>query len=91
MAKMIRKQVYIKPAHERLLKRRAREMGVTEAELIRQGIEQLARSHSPAPDPSAWAALRRYIDRRRRMKVPQTGRSWTRDELYEERFGRLTR
>jgi len=88
---MIRKQVYIKPVHERLLKRRARELGVTEAELIRQGIEQLARSSAPAADPSAWSALRRYIDGRRRMKVPQTGRSWTRDELYEERLGRFTR
>jgi len=94
IVKMIRKQVYIKPAHERTLKRRARELGVTEAELIRQGIEQLARSASApdvAPDPSAWIKARRWIERRRRMKVPQTGRTWTRDELYEERLARYSR
>jgi len=91
MAKMIRKQVYIKPTHERMLKRRARDLGITEAEVIRRGIEQLARSAPATPDPSAWPDLRRYIERRRRLKAPQTGRSWTRDELYEERLGRFTR
>ena len=94
MAKMIRKQVYIKPAHERMLKRRARELGVTEAEVIRRGIEELARSASAptfTPDPSAWIEARRWIERRRRMKVPQTGRTWTREELYEERLGRYSR
>jgi len=91
MAKMIRKQFYIKPAHERILKRRARELGVTEAELIRQSIEQVARSARPAPDPRVWRSIRRYIETHRMMKVPQTGRTWTRDELYEERIARLAR
>ena len=94
MAKVIRKHVYIKPVHERILKRRARDLGVTEAEVIRRGIEQLARSASAptvTPDPSAWIEARRLIERRRRMKVPQTGRKWTREELYEERLGRYSR
>lgn len=94
MAKMIRKQVYIQPAHERILKRRARALGVTEAELIRRGIEQLARSASAsavAPDPSAWIKARRWIERHRQMKVPQTGRTWTREDLYEERLARYSR
>lgn len=94
MAKMIRKQVYIRPDHERMLKRRARELGVTQAEVIRRGIEELARTASAPtfmPDPSAWIEARRWIERRRRMNVPQTGRTWTREELYEERLGRHSR
>jgi len=35
MTEMIRKQVYIEPRHDRLLKERARRYRVTEADLIR--------------------------------------------------------
>ncbi len=92
MPRMVRKQAYIEPRQEKLLKRRARELKVTEAELIRRGIDQLARfGVVRLPDPDAWAAERRYIMRNRRMKVPQTGRTWTRAELYEERLGRFSR
>lgn len=37
MGKMVRKQVYIEQRQEAILKRRAAQLGVTEAELIRQG------------------------------------------------------
>ena len=36
MSRMIRKQVYIEPEQEELLKRRAKELGISEAALIRQ-------------------------------------------------------
>ena len=36
---MIRKQVYIEPRHERMLKRRAKQRGVTEAEIIREALD----------------------------------------------------
>src|SRR5258707_12147176 len=38
---MIRKQVYIEPRHERMLKRRARQRGVTEAEIIREALDRV--------------------------------------------------
>jgi hypothetical protein len=91
MAKMIRKQVYIRATHDRLLKQRARALGVTEAELIRRGIDQLTHSTGSTPDPSAWDEARRWIERHRSRKVPQTGRTWRRDDLYEERVARLAR
>jgi hypothetical protein len=40
MAGMIRKQVYIEPRQERLLKERAKKYRVTEADLIRQAIDR---------------------------------------------------
>jgi antitoxin ParD1/3/4 len=40
MPTMIRKQVYIRPKQERLLKRLARKTGKTEAEIIRDAIDR---------------------------------------------------
>ena len=39
---MIRKQLYIGESHDRALKRRARELGVSEAELVRRLLDGLA-------------------------------------------------
>ena len=82
---MVRKQVYIDAQQERLLKRRAKELGVTEAELIRQGLDQsLTVTAAPRrPDPEAWQEFMRTVRRRMRIKVPQAPRTWTRDELYD--------
>jgi hypothetical protein len=38
---MIRKQVYIEPRQDRMLKRRARQRGVTEAEIIREALDRV--------------------------------------------------
>src|SRR3954453_21950447 len=38
---MIRKQVYIEPLHDRMLKQRARQRGVTEAEIIREALDRV--------------------------------------------------
>ena len=92
MSRMIRKQVYIEPRQEELLKRRSRELGISEAELIRRGIDQIA--HLPlvalTPSQQAWEEEKTFIQQRMRMNVPQTGRTWTRDELYDERLERFS-
>ncbi|TAK35416.1 MAG: hypothetical protein EPO21_06050 [Chloroflexota bacterium] len=88
---MVRKQVYIEPRQEELLKRRAKELGISEAELIRRGIDQIA--HMPSalpPSMQAWEEEKAFIRERMRMRVPQTGRTWTRDELYDERLERFS-
>ncbi len=92
MSRMVRKQVYIEPEQEELLKRRSRELGVSEAALIRRGIEQAARVPAArALDRRAWEEARRFILERLAISAPQTGRTWTRDELYEERLERFSR
>jgi len=84
VARMVRKQVYITPEQDRLLKRRAKALGVSEAELVRRGVELASRvSAGQHLDHKAWEELRRDMEKRSRMKVPQTGRRWTRDELYD--------
>ena len=92
MSTMVRKQVYVEPRQETLLKRRARELKVTQAELIRRGIDALDRGVPPSgAEPKAWEAAKAVIRRRMRRAAPQTGRRWTRKELYEERLERLAR
>ena len=67
MGRMVRKQVYIAPEHEALLKRRAAELGVSEAELIRRGIEAVARRPAPVQrDEQAWQEVMAYIQERAR-------------------------
>jgi hypothetical protein len=89
---MVRKQVYIEVGQEDILKRRAKEIGVSEAELIRRGIEQVGRVGVPLRrDPRAWEEAKRLIQQRMAIAAPQTGRGWTREELYEERLERFSR
>lgn len=90
MARMIRKQFYIEPHQDEQLKKRARELGITEAELVRQCIDQMCRAPMPMPrDPAAWQEARSFILQRMQLSAPQTGRAWRREELYDERLGRI--
>ncbi len=91
MSPMVRKQIYIEPRQEQLLKRRAKDLGITEAELIRRGLDQVVRVPSGwLPDLEAWEEEKAFIEQRKRLKVPQTGRTWTREELYDERLRRIS-
>lgn len=87
---MIRKQLYIDEEHERLLKERSRELGVSEAELVRRALDRLLRDDEPA---AASARRRRaaeqwYADRGRLRGRVQ---AWSREQLYEDRLGRYGR
>lgn len=93
MARMIRKQLYIEPWQEEMLKRRSREKGVTEAELIRQGIEYVLSNDNDREVArlEAWRKIHAFVDKLKSMDVPQKGRDWTREELYEEKLSRYLR
>ena len=82
--RMVRKQVYIREDQDARLKRASKELGVTESELIRRGVDATCSTVKGPRDPEAWAELMAFVKKRAEMKVPQTGRSWTRDELYED-------
>ena len=89
VARMIRKQVYIAPRQERLLKQLSENRGVPESVLIREGIERVAAGPSRiGPDRRAWERAMRFMRARGRLRVKQTSRGWTREEIYEERLGR---
>jgi len=92
MARMVRKQIYIEPEQDRLLKRRAKELGVTESNLIRQGIDQVDRANAAPPfDRAAWQEELTFIRERARIQELGQTRGWTREELYQERVERFSR
>lgn len=91
MGRMVRKQIYIKPEQEEALDSRSKELGISEAELIRQYIDDGTARPSAAEREKALQELLADMKERAKMRVPQTGRDWTRDELYEERFERYSR
>ncbi len=83
MARMVRKQMYISEAQDRMLKARARRLGVTESEVIRSGLDRMLRSElGEMRDPEAWARLVEFMEERQNMHVPPGSRTWTRDGLY---------
>jgi hypothetical protein len=84
MSRMVRKQVYIAAEQEAFLKLRAKELDVTEAELIRQGIEQLRRAPATSyRDDRAWQEELAFIQERAKMPEQGGERGWARDELYD--------
>jgi Ribbon-helix-helix domain len=93
MSRMIRKQVYIEPEQAELLKQRAKELGIREADLIRRCIDQLAQGSATLPlDSKAWQEEIAYIRERARLQEALgKQRGWTREELYEQRLQRFSR
>jgi len=81
---LIRKQVYIKAHQNALLKKKAGELGVTEAELIRRAIEaQLSAGMTMPENPAAWEREKQFIFSRLKQGKQDQGRRWRREELYE--------
>jgi hypothetical protein len=81
----IRKQVYLDPHQEKQLKSLSGQTGFSEAELIRQAIDQSLRGASVSPplDLSAWDAEKVFIGQCRDRVVLPGGRDWQRSDLYE--------
>jgi hypothetical protein len=88
---MIRKQVYIEPRHDRMLKRRASQLGVTEAELIREALDNVETRPVVVRQQTDAVAARRALAFMRSLPASHRGTSrstWTRESLYEDRIGR---
>jgi hypothetical protein len=91
MPEKVRRQIYNDKWQRAQLKRAAKAHGVSEAELIRQAIDQkLAGSGSRLPrDPEAWErAMGLMRSLQAQGPLPNGSRTWTREELYEERESR---
>ena len=83
MSKMIRKQVYIEPEQEALLKRLSKEQGLTEAELIRSGILRLSSRSNVIRDVTFWEKEKRFIRSLMKKGALKGKRRWKREDLYE--------
>lgn len=92
---VIRKQVYLTQAQNEALKRRARELGTSEAEVLRQIVDQLLSRDDEAARRTRVEAMREFLDLA--DKVVAEGRGlppgykFNREEVYRERMEKLTR
>ncbi len=92
MPRMIRKQIYIESRQDTTLKRQARILGITEAEIIRRAIDQqMTFSRLGARDPKAWEREKAFIAKRMAMTPVSEGRRWKREDVYEDRLSRYGR
>jgi hypothetical protein len=84
MTTKIRKQIYVDPLQNDLLKQSSQRLGVSEAEVIRQAIvAQTQRLSSLPRDLKAWEAEYRFIQRLIEQGSTSGQRAWKREELYE--------
>ncbi|MCI0416197.1 ribbon-helix-helix domain-containing protein [bacterium] len=84
MATKIRKQIYLESEQDRLLKHLSRKTGVSEAELIRNAIDQqMDIPNLGKGRHNIWKEEAGFI--RRLMRKPQVKgkRTWRRKDLYE--------
>jgi hypothetical protein len=94
---MVRKQLYIEEGQERAIKRRAKALGISEAEVVRAALDTaLAAETVPAQpplldedDPLEMVLSLAAEDARRGHRLPPGG--YKREELYAEREERLVK
>ena len=92
MPRMVRKQIYIESRQDNSLKKRAHDLGVTEAEVIRRAIDrQMTSVRFSIRDLKAWERERAFITNRMAKGQAPGGRRWKREDAYEERLIRYGR
>jgi len=84
MVVKIRKQIYIEPHQDALLKRLAGELKVTEAEIIRQAIDRYTRfTRFSKQDLSIWEREKSFITHLIQQGPVPGKRIWKRESLHE--------
>ncbi len=84
MSMMINKQIYIVPDQNERLKCMSAGLGITEAELIRQAIDNhLQTLRAPRRNLKAWEAERVFIQKLMEQAAVPHDRTWNREELHE--------
>jgi hypothetical protein len=88
---VIRKQLYIEASQDRALKRRARALGISEAELVRRALDQVL--DDTRARPRRLDALEQFLQRAQALvaRGHRSSRRTCREEIYEEREARLVR
>ncbi len=89
MSLMKRKQIYLGADQDRRLRAMARRQGKTESELIREGVDRILTAPPlPARDRAAWKKELAFMDQLTKLGPVEGKRTWTREELYDERIPR---
>ncbi len=84
MSELVRKQFYISKKHDAMLKERAKVLGTTEAELVREAIEaQLGKIRFSRKHLQQWQEEKKFIRELIGKGPAKGGRTWKRDDLYD--------
>lgn len=85
---MIRKQLYLEEAQDKALKRRAKELGVSEAEVVRQALDAALSNDTVSPirkrNKEILQAFFREADELAKTHAFPEGYRFDRQALYEE-------
>ncbi len=83
---MIRKQLYLEEAQDKALKQRAKELGVSEAEVVRRALDEALHGERRT-NLAARQALESFLERANELaktsSLPE-GYRFDRQDLYEE-------
>ena len=81
----VRKQIYLEDQQDRRLREVSQATGLSEAEIIRQLIDQQLRViQLPRFDREVWEEEKKFIASfRASHKAPQQPRTWRREDLYD--------
>lgn len=79
MGRMVRKQIVMEPALEEELERRAREMGISQSQLVSRALEHYLTSDDRERRVAAWKEFQKVA-----LEGGYGGQlPWTREELHE--------
>jgi predicted DNA-binding protein len=90
---MVRKQIYITQEQERRLKQIAKRRRCTEAELIRDSLQRALEDEEErkalwSREMTRMHQITADAKRLQQQGLTGEGRTWTRDEIYEDRYKR---
>jgi len=84
MSVKVRKQIYLEPEQEVVLKRLSQQTGMSEAEIIRQAVDRQTRLlRFRRRDRQAWERELAFIEGFLQQGPLSGGRTWRREDLYE--------
>jgi len=85
MSDLIRKQLYITKSQDNMLKIKAKEMGLTEAEIVREALDKAANMvEYPRNSVERWQEELSFINERIAARnISQKERTWKREDLYD--------
>lgn len=84
MSDLIRKQFYVTKNQDLLLKEKAKKLGITEAELVRQSLDaQLEKIGFPRQPVEVWQKEREFITELMAKGYKNSKREWKREDLYD--------
>jgi hypothetical protein len=86
MGAKIRKEIYIEPEKEAILKLMADNAGLSESDIIQQALDRQAEALGiSTPNVAAWEQERTFIEEFVQRQPATTPWKWNREELYDRK------